>query len=154
MYTGEIAPFRKNNSKCFSGNFERAVYCHFGAVFPYLPEDHPSEFAIHCIQKPFLDLVAGEQHKSSLLQQHISWRSTKVQKGFHIVQILLKCSDISAKLSVHRGKKSWLAAVSGYMWCCCILRRKKTDVIYCKWSITLYFPKVHIDELISGLFGS
>lgn len=153
MYTGEIAPFRKNNSKCFSGNFERAVYCHFGAVFPYLPEDHSSEFAIHCIQKPFLDLVAGEQHKSSLLQQHICWRSTKVQKGFHIVQILLKCSDISAKLSVHRGKKWWLAAVSGYMWCC-ILRRKKTDVIYCKWGITLYFPKVHIDELISGLFGS
>jgi len=67
MYTGEIAPFKKNNSKCFSGNFGRAVYCHFDVLFPYLPEDHSSEFAIHWIQKPFLDLVTGEQHKSSTI---------------------------------------------------------------------------------------
>lgn len=40
MYTGEIAPFKENISKCFSGNLGRAVHCHFGAVFPYLPEDH------------------------------------------------------------------------------------------------------------------
>lgn len=48
-FTGKIALFKKNNSKCFSGNFERAVYCHFDAVFPYLPEDHSSESAIHWI---------------------------------------------------------------------------------------------------------
>lgn len=50
MFTGEIAPLKKNDSKCFSGNFEIAVYCRFDAVFPYLPEeDHSSEFAIHWI---------------------------------------------------------------------------------------------------------
>lgn len=46
-------PFQRNNSKCFSGNFERGVYYHFDAVFPYLPENQSREFALPWTQTIF-----------------------------------------------------------------------------------------------------
>lgn len=35
----------------------------------YLSEDHSSEFAVHWIQKPFLNLVTGEQPLTALLSE-------------------------------------------------------------------------------------
>lgn len=91
------SPFKRNNSKFFSGNSKRNIYYHFDAVFL----TSSSEFAIHWLQ--FLDLVAGEHHKSRLVSysQHFFRRSTKIQKVFHIVQLLLVLSDqayVSAEL--------------------------------------------------------
>lgn len=56
------APFEGNSNKCFSGNFERGIDYHFDAVIPDILVNLP-----FIGYKPFLDLVAGEHYKSSII---------------------------------------------------------------------------------------
>lgn len=40
LWLNYIPLHKRNNRKCFSGNFQRDVPYYFDAVFPFLPENH------------------------------------------------------------------------------------------------------------------